>query len=743
MSAVVDRGAASAVIPLAALTAMPRWVAWQTEERGPFKRPTKVPYSPRSGKKARADDPNTWGTRVIAVEAASKLPKPCGQGGIGIELGDLGNGLSLGGIDLDTCRAEDGSFAPWALQAIERFDSYTEVSPSATGCKLLFIYLTADLAAVRNEMGEAEYSKVWQRSGHEGAHPPAIELHMGHRYFAWTDEHLAQTPAELRLVSLETLLWLIRDHGPTFKAGSKQKAPPLGFDTLEPEAERAILPTLVERIKTKAAKFPTLERRWNGDWTGLQDQSRSGKAMSLAAVLKLAGFTRSEVGEALLLHSDTKEWARAAGPREIDRTFNRSASKPKRQMRQQSDQAQTEEDESLEWTQYLQRDDKGEALNNLANAMRAMRSANELQDCFSFDEMLRAAVLTRPVPRGRDDGLPRPVADTDASLAQEWLQRNGLRRLGKDTTHQAVDLRAQERRFHPVRDYLNALRWDGKPRLGRWLTYYLGAEEQSGEYLARIGTLFFVAMVARVMKPGTKCDYMLVLEGEQGARKSTACKILGGDWFSDNLPDIRSSGKDVSQHLNGKWLIEVAEMSSLDKADANALKSFITRTEERYRPSYGRKEVIEPRQCVFIGTTNKSAYLRDETGARRFWPVKCGTTIDIEALIRDRDQLFAEAVYLFRSGADWWPDIEFEREHVKPEQEARYEGDAWEQAISDWLNTKPKVVTILAVAREALSIEKGKLGTADQRRISAALERLGWRWRKSNGVRIWTRGDVK
>jgi hypothetical protein len=326
------------------------------------------------------------------------------------------------------------------------------------------------------------------------------------------------------------------------------------------------------------------------------------------------------------------------------------------------------------------------------------------------------------------------VTDGDVTGIQEWLQRHELRRIGRDTTHQAVDHRAGERPFHPVRDYLSALRWDGVQRVRNWLCYYLGAEGQAKEYLSGIGRMFLVAMVARVWKPGAKCDYMLILEGPQGAMKSTACRILAGEWFSDNLPDIRS-GKDVAQHLNGKWLIEVAEMSALDKAEAAALKAFVTRSEERYRPSYGRKEVIEPRQCVFIGTTNKATYLRDETGGRRFWPVKVGT-IDTAALAKDRDQLFAEALHLYRDGAAWWPTADFEATHVRAEQEARYETDAWEQPIAAWLDDWQKgsdtakaksPVTVMNIARNALFIDVPKLGTADQRRIAAALERLGWR----------------
>ena len=375
------------------------------------------------------------------------------------------------------------------------------------------------------------------------------------------------------------------------------------------------------------------------------------------------------------------------------------------------------------WLERCQRTDKGAPRNNLANVLLALRDAPELRELFAFDEMLRAPLLMKPTPGASADDVPRLVRDPDVSAVQEWLQLAGLTNVTKDTVHQAVDLRADERAFHPVRDYLSALLWDGTPRLCGWLHAYLGAEPSG--YAERIGAMFMTAMVARIFEPGCKADYALVLEGPQGTLKSTACAILGGRWFSDNLPDIRS-GKDVSQHLAGKWLIEVAELSALDKAEAAALKAFITRPAERYRPSYGRKEVTEPRQCVFVGTTNKAVYLRDETGGRRFWPVRVGR-IDPGALMRDRDQLFAEATALYRNGHRWWPDQEFERDHIAPEQCARYEADAWEQAIGEFLiRQHADYTTILEVARDGLGLLTPRIGTYDQRRIAAALERLGW-----------------
>jgi predicted P-loop ATPase len=402
-----------------------------------------------------------------------------------------------------------------------------------------------------------------------------------------------------------------------------------------------------------------------------------------------------------------------------------------------------------DWLSKCMCDSKKRPLPILVNALIALRHDDGTRDAVAFDEMLRAPMLLHEIghPIGGELHDPRALTDKDITDLQERMQLGGLTHISHENVRLAVESFARDHAYHPVLDYLESLRWDRTARLDTWLTDCLGVEQTA--YSQAVGAMFLISMVARIFEPGCKADHMMVLEGPQGELKSTACELLAGAWFSDCLPDI-TSGKDAS-HLRGKWLIEVAEMHAMNKAEASLLKSFISRTTERYRPSYGRLEVIEPRQCVFVGTSNKDAYLRDETGGRRFWPVKTGT-ISLAQLEAERDQLFAETVARYRAGEARWPDKAFERKHVLPEQEQRFESDAWEEPIREHLADLTQT-TILQVAIGALGFQGNgrmmvpsdrstpinRFGTADQRRIAAILTTLGWKRGKRGpkGERFW------
>lgn len=385
-----------------------------------------------------------------------------------------------------------------------------------------------------------------------------------------------------------------------------------------------------------------------------------------------------------------------------------------------------------EWRDDLMLDEKGNAIANVANVLTILRADESFSSSFALDEMACSTLLMKPLDPQAEPFTPRPITDQDVTEVQERIQRIALTRIGNDVMHQAIDRVAYERRFHPVRKYLSDLKWDGRERLSTWLEAYLGAE--ASEYVWGIGRMFLIAMVARIFEPGCKMDYMMVLQGPQGARKSSACAVLGDEWFSDGLPDLKT-GKDVPMHLRGKWLIEVAELSAMGKADQETLKHFLTRRTERYRPPYGTREVTEHRQCVLIGTTNKDVFLTDETGGRRYWPVAVGH-IDTDGLAEDRDQLFAEAVAAYRAKEKWWPDDRFEEQHIKPQQEAVFEQDAWEDLIVSHLVGQTKT-TIQRVAYDALMFENKKIGTSEQRRIAKILERIGWERKRSLKERWW------
>ena len=403
--------------------------------------------------------------------------------------------------------------------------------------------------------------------------------------------------------------------------------------------------------------------------------------------------------------------------------------------------------ESWENGLLLDRDEK-RIIPAVSNAGLIIDNDSSLTGAFRLNTFTGQVEVHRPLPSVIPGAIPescdgpRILIDDDYTAIQAHIEREYSVHFNPTMTASAVASVARARSYHPIREYLDGLEWDGVPRLDTWLHDFLGAEDS--EYTAGVGRLFLVGMVARVMKPGCKMDYTLILEGPQGLRKSSACRVLaGGRYFSDNLPPVRDASKDLSQHLSGKWLIEMAEMSATSRADTEALKAFLTRTEETYRPAYGRNEVVQPRQCVFIGTTNRSEYLRDSTGDRRFWPVRIGTDgqpIDIESLRDHRDQLFAEAYHLFQTGAAWWPDSDFEKTFIKPQQMERFEIDPWEEMILAHIeNTQTDRLTVAGLLTNV--IDKKAPARADRARVRAILQRMGYTEKKSNGGRYYIKAD--
>lgn len=314
---------------------------------------------------------------------------------------------------------------------------------------------------------------------------------------------------------------------------------------------------------------------------------------------------------------------------------------------------QSEEIEGMkDWRDNLVRTQAGNATSPprplVANIIQIMDGELGI-GAIQYDEFANSEIYGRNTPWGGRKG--ETLRDIDNAKILEWLSAHYRFEPSVDKINMAVALMADRNRLHPVREYLDGLVWDEKPRLENWLKTLLGAEAPK-EYLKAISRKSICAMVKRIYEPGCAVPSMLILEGAQGAGKSRAARILSGDdWFSDSYFDVRN--KDAIFGLRSKWVIEVGELASLHKNDLDAMKAFITSPTDYARAHFGKKFEQIKRQCVFIGTTNNHEYLKDKTGNRRFWPVPI-QECDQERLKATRDQLFAEAKVFLDLGEELW-----------------------------------------------------------------------------------------
>jgi predicted P-loop ATPase len=320
---------------------------------------------------------------------------------------------------------------------------------------------------------------------------------------------------------------------------------------------------------------------------------------------------------------------------------------------------------------------------------------------------------------------PRAIRDEDITRITVAIQSDDeptIHGISEGQVASAVNYVARQRERHCVRDYLHSLKDDDEPRIDRLFLDYFGARpsaDQSESYVLACGRHFFLSIVARAMTPGCQLDTMIVLEGAQGIGKSKALRTIGGPWYvccSESM-----AGKDFLQILPGGLIIEVAEFSAASRADVERKKVMVSTPSDTYRASYARFARTVPRQCVLVATTNRDDYLDDDTGGRRFLPVRCGA-IDVEALARDRDALFAEATRRWATEPYWF----HETDESRTIQASRRPPDVWLEPIRDFLVGKPDL-TIRDILVECLKSPDLHNDARSARRVGSVLRALGWK----------------
>ena len=334
------------------------------------------------------------------------------------------------------------------------------------------------------------------------------------------------------------------------------------------------------------------------------------------------------------------------------------------------------------WHTRLIRNDKGKLMPCHENVALFLLHSPEWAGVLGFNEFTGAHVVLKEPPSPITAAPGNELEDYFDVETVQWFERRGVM-VKPDLVRRVVDAVARRNSFHPVRDYLESLpAWDGRPRIGSWLIDYCAVESSDAnpnEYAMAVGEKFLISAVARVMEPGCKVDHILVLEGQQGIGKSSAARILAGEWFTDQLGEMGS--KDAAMQVRGVWIVELSELGTLGRSETAREKAFISQQMERFRLPYGHRVVQVPRQCVFIATTNSDTWLKDETGGRRFWPVHCGR-IDLPALQRDRDQLWAEALTRYCEDVKWWIEDAEVIEQAVEEQRGRYIEDVWQEKVA-------------------------------------------------------------
>lgn len=581
--------------------------------------------------------------------------------------------------------------------------------------------------------------------GRQMALPPSI--HPSGRKYQW--DHEWKT---LPLLSFDHLAKAAPEKTNS-KKSSTQTSPPNFQFVIDETLDVRWLPDISDKMRNLITK---------GLWDGLIVQDRSAYLLMASHALLSAGLSRDGVltvltdkstflGKCAYDHAKTSDRQRAAQwlygytlkrveeERDPKNVFKYNPIAVAKELGEKEALQQSEEIEGeINWKQGLDKTDKGHVRNTLSNVHTILQKSFG-ERIFRFNQFSKQDEVWETTPWGSKIG--EEFQERDIQKIKLWLSRNFGFQPTDDNIWSALVNIADANAYHPIKEYLLGLpEWDGKPRLDFFLEKYLRGHAPL-KYMRAVSRKTIVAMVARVFEPGIKFDTMLVLEGSQGLRKSTAIAALAGKpWFTD--VNLNLKHKDSIADMSGKWVLEQGEMNVMNAHDVAELKQFLSRDTDRMRPSYGRKSQDYPRQSVFIGTTNEDIYLKDTSGSRRFWPIRVTGDCDIDAILRDRNQIFAEALMRYREGEPIWIS-DTETHHLAIAQQAEREtSDELISVIEDWIESQcnksdfltpfdPEMIRMadLFVAPGPFGVAPGfqlKMDMAGQKRVGLCLRKLGY-----------------
>jgi len=400
-------------------------------------------------------------------------------------------------------------------------------------------------------------------------------------------------------------------------------------------------------------------------------------------------------------------------------------------------------DSDTAWLTYLQLNDKGILKKMLDNYILILQNHPLFKGKIRYNKFTNKVTKVAKVL----DLYAGPWTDADTRAFRQWINQNFKVDASNDLLNEAVMRVAELNPYHPVVDWILSLEWDQKPRLGSWLLDYMGVvptDEKYKTYVQDVGTLLLGAAVKRVFMPGCKYDYVVLLEGSQGTKKSQAIQVLAynPEWYvSISIPKV--ADKDIYLVMQGKWIVEFPEMYSFYRSENEAIKQFITTQVDTFRAPYGRHAQDYPRQCVFIATSNQYEHHDDETGYRRFLPIRIENEPKVDELYQVIPQLYAEAYFYFKNGdfdVLYLEDSDSVEVALQEQELAMYD-DIWADDIVRYLNGRTQI-TIKELMINALGFTEKKDQTkTNQMRVGKILRLLGFRktvMRSQDGLtKIW------